>query len=315
MSVFVDSFIPEYLRLSIMQKIKISFLICSLLLLFLNGEAKEEIPAYYKTGIVSGSLTEVKAKVKTALSEKQYKMIGAYHPEGKSLLYVTVFTRKDLQIAGLKNSNRGALINTLRVGFVKKTNGYEVSFVNPEYLFRGYFGKLYITHAASLKPVIDDFIAQMKKISGSLIPFGGKLSTSDLEKYHYMMGMPYFDDPVELKEFDSFETGLATIKKNLAAKKGGCVKVYELNYAKVKIAVFGVALTDKEKGEAHFLPIIGEDHLAAMPYEIILVNNKVTMLHGRFRFALYWPTLTMGTFTKIMSTPGDVEDQLKMLIE
>ena len=69
-----------------MQKIKISFLMCSLLLLFLNGKAEVKIPAYYKTGVVSGSLTEVKTKVKTTLSEKQFKMIGAYHPEGKSSL-------------------------------------------------------------------------------------------------------------------------------------------------------------------------------------------------------------------------------------
>ncbi len=298
-----------------MKKLYRSAFLFSLLILFVSGKAADKIPAYYKTGVIAGSLTEVKAKVKTTLLEKEFKMIGAYHPEGKSSLYVVVFSRKDLQIAGLKNSNRGALINTIRVGFLKKTGGYEVSFVNPEYLFRGYFGKAYTTHAVSLKKVNDDFKAQMKKLSGSLTPFGGELSASDLERYHYMIGMPYFDDPVTLKEFDSFETGLATIKKNLEAKKGGCVKVYQLAYSKVKIAVFGVALSNKEKGEAHFLPIIGEDHLAAMPYEIILVNNKATILHGRFRFALYWPTLTMGTFTKIMSTPGDVEDQLKMLTE
>lgn len=37
------------------------------------------------------------------------------------------------------------------------------------------------------------------------------------------------------------------------------------------------------------------------------------MLPGRFRFAFYYPELTMGTFTKIMNTPGDVEEMLKGL--
>jgi len=41
----------------------------------------------------------------------------------------------------------------------------------------------------------------------------------------------------------------------------------------------------------------------------------VTMLHGRFRFALHWPELKMKTFTKIMSSPGDVEDAMKTLVE
>jgi len=55
--------------------------------------------------------------------------------------------------------------------------------------------------------------------------------------------------------------------------------------------------------------------VAAMPYELILQGNEVTMLHGRFRFALHWPELTMKTFTKIMSSPGDVEDAMKSLFE
>jgi len=74
-----------------------------------------------------------------------------------------------------------------------------------------------------------------------------------------------------------------------------------------KIAVFGVALYDVDKGEGDFLPTIGESHIAAMPYDIILYGNRVTMLHGKYRFALYWPELTMHTFMKIMSTPKNVE--------
>jgi len=35
--------------------------------------------------------------------------------------------------------------------------------------------------------------------------------------------------------------------------------------------------------------------------------------HGRYRIALHWPDLTMGTCTKIMSTPGDIEAALRGL--
>ena len=98
-------------------------------------------------------------------------------------------------------------------------------------------------------------------------------------------------------------------------KKGNTVQVYKLVYQNKKIAVFGVGLKSKEDGESHFLPIIGTDHAAAMPYEIILQGNKATMLHGKYRIALHWPDLTMGTFMKIMSTPGDIEDTLEGLCE
>jgi len=76
-----------------------------------------------------------------------------------------------------------------------------------------------------------------------------------------------------------------------------------------------VGLWNKENGEAHFLPIIGENHVANMPYEIILQDTEATMLAGKYRIALFWPELTMGTFMKIMSTPGDIEDTMEGLCE
>jgi hypothetical protein len=132
-----------------------------------------------------------------------------------------------------------------------------------------------------------------------------------LAEYHYKIMMPYFTDPVTLGEYTSFEEGVRTIESNLKQKKGNTVKVYSLVYPEKKIAVFGVGLRDTEEGESHFLPKIGVDHAAAMPYEIILQNKKATMLHGKYRIALHWPDLSMGTFMKIMSTPGDIEDALE----
>ncbi len=76
-----------------------------------------------------------------------------------------------------------------------------------------------------------------------------------------------------------------------------------------------MGLKSKEDGESYFLPKIGMDHVAAMPYEIILQGKEATILHGKYRIALHWPDLTMGTFMKIMSTPGDIEDTLKGLCE
>jgi hypothetical protein len=144
-------------------------------------------------------------------------------------------------------------------------------------------------------------------------PFGGAMTVEELRKYHYKIMMPYFTDPVELKEFASFEQGLKTIQSNLKMKKGSTLEVYSLVFSDEKVAVFGIGLMDEEDGEKKFLPIIGEDHLAAMPYEIILQGNTATMLNGRYRIALHWPELTMGTFTKIMSTPGDIKDVMKDL--
>ena len=159
------------------------------------------------------------------------------------------------------------------------------------------------------------FSADLKTTLSSLgtefKPFGGTISADKLAKYHYKIMMPYFTDPVELNEFASFDEGLKIITNNLNAKKGNTVKVYRIVYENENIAVFGVGLQSKDDGESYFLPKIGEDHVAALPYEIILQGKTATMLHGKYRLALHWPELTMGTFMKIMSTPGDIEDTLE----
>ena len=54
-------------------------------------------------------------------------------------------------------------------------------------------------------------------------------------------------------------------------------------------------------------------HTAFLPYEMLVYGNKVYMLHGRFRIALSFPDLSMGTFMKIVSTPGAIESMLQSI--
>ena len=125
--------------------------------------------------------------------------------------------------------------------------------------------------------------------------------------------MPFFTDTDELNEFESFEQGLAIIRKNLETGKGNTVKVYEQLFEGKQIAIFGIGLQNTEEGETHLLPIIGEENVANMPYEIILQGKEATSLPDKYRIALFWPSLTMGTFMKINSTPGKIKDALEEL--
>jgi hypothetical protein len=224
---------------------------------------------------------------------------------------VIIFTNEALKSTVVKVSDRGALAAAFKVGLVEKDGKIIISYTNPDYILRAYLRENY----NSFKPIFEEFSKDVKtaftSVGNDFIPFGGTEDAEGLKKYHYKIMMPYFTDPEELNEYASFEEGLKIIKANLKAKKGETVEVYSIVYPDKKVAVFGVGLLNKEDGEAAFLPIIGEDHVAAMPYEIILQGTKVTMLHGKYRIALHWPELTMGTFMKIMSTPGDIEDTLE----
>lgn len=286
----------------------------SSVLLMLGVVFVSAISPYIRVAELSGSMDESIGKVKTVLEEAGYDVIGQYQPGSNPDLYVLVFTSDKLIKFSQKSKDRGLLASALKVGFQKAEGKIAVSIVNPEYLFYAYFRELmeensFKSEALQISNEIKNSMAGVGKL---MKPFGGDLSPEKLMKFRYMAGMPNFEKAVELAEFGSFEQGKAAIQKGLSAG-GATVKVFEIVDDAGKIAVYGVGLKDKEEGEAHFLPIIGENHVAAMPYEIVLQGNKATMLHGRFRFALHWPELTMGTFMKIKSSPGDVEDALKGL--
>jgi len=242
-----------------------------------------------------------------ALISGGYKVIGEYHPEKNQDLYVIAYTSDELISLTKGFSDRGLLAATLKVGFLHKDGKTTISMLNPEYQFRAYIYEGYDNYSSKFEQISQTAINTLKPLGNKFEAFGGEEKKEKLYKYHYKMMMPYFTDPVELNEFSSFEEGLQTIRKNLEAGLGNTAKVYEIVDEENQIAVFGIALYDVDKGEGDFLPVIGEEHIAAMPYDIILQGNEATMLHGKYRFALLWPELTMGTFMKIMSTPKNVE--------
>jgi len=292
-------------------------LISLIVLLFINFnlKAQEDLSPYIKVGESDKSMEQVTKDVIQTLKENSFSVLGAYHPSNKSSLTVVIFTRNDLKNAVIKVVDRGALAATMKVGLVQKDGKIIISYTNPDYLLRAYLMNNYNTFRGTFIKFSDDLKSTFSSLGKEFIPFGGTVRSDKLKKYHYKVLMPYFTDPVELREFASFEEGLETITKNLEAKKGNAVKVYKLVYKSQKVAVIGIGLHDKEEGEPNFLPKIGEDHAAALPYEIILQGKEATMLHGKYRIALHWPDLTMGTFMKIMSTPGDIEDALEALCE
>ncbi|GAB4313292.1 MAG: hypothetical protein Kow00127_04220 [Bacteroidales bacterium] len=298
-----------------MKQLTLFFSILLAVALHSGLKSQESIPPYFRVVTSDKSVTEATEMVKSALTDAGFEILGSYHPANNPDWTVVAFTRNDLKEVCYSVKERGALAAVLRAGIMAKDGKTEVSFLNPMYQFWGYLRENVENHKVELNRVNKDVATVMKSFGGQVTGFGGNEEPDDLVDYHYMAFMPYFTDPVELKTFSSFSEGLNTIRKNLSAGKGNTVKVYELTDTDRQVAVFGVGLHDPDEGEGHFLPIIGADHLPAMPYEIILQGKEATMLHGKFRFAIFWPELSMSEFMKIVSTPGDVEDALEALTE
>ncbi len=285
------------------------------ILIFSFNSLAQDLAPYIKVGESSESVKQVSEKVKAALKEHSFMVLGTYHPSNKSSLKVIALTHAKLKNTVIKVSDRGALAAVFKVGLVQKNGKVSISYTNPDYILRAYLRDNYNTYKSTFKQFSTDLKTALSSLGSDFTPFGGTIKADKLKKYHYKIMMPYFSDPVTLHEFSSFEEGVKVIENNLKARKGDTKLVYKLIYKQQKVAVFGVGLLNKEDGEAEFLPKIGEGHVAAMPYEIILQGKKATMLHGKYRLALHWPELSMGTFMKIMSTPGDIEDMLEALCE
>lgn len=286
----------------------------SLFVFFINFcSIGQDLAPYVKVGESSETMQQVSEKIISVLKSDGFTILGHYNPTGKNNLKVIAFTRNDLKNTVVKVADRGALAAAFKIGLVQKNGTITISYTNPDYFLRAYLADNYNTFKGTFNKFSTDLKTTLSKFGNAFSPFGGNIKADKLKNYHYKIMMPYFTDPVTLNEFSSFEEGLKTIENNLTAKKGQTVQVYKIVYPNEKVAVFGIGLQNKAEGEAYFLPIIGEDHIAAMPYEIILQDKKVTMLHGKYRLALHWPDLTMGTFMKIMSTPGNIEDTLELI--
>ena len=271
----------------------------------------QNLSPYIQVGESTESMQQTYEKVLAALKDNSFTVLGAYNPAGKSTLKVIAFTRTDIKNTVVRVSDRGALAAAFKIGLVQKDNKIVISYTNPEYFLRAYLRNSYRGYQATFKKFDKDLRSALSPLGSQFTPFGGSEKADKLKDYHYKVMMPYFTDPVLLNEYASFEEGLQKIEDNLEKQNNNTSLVYKIVYRNEKVAVFGIGLKNKDKGEANFLPKIGESNVAAMPYEIILQGTKATMLHGKYRIALSWPQLSMGTFMRIMSTPDDIEDALK----
>ena len=266
-----------------------AFALCSLSALALE-------PYLSADKVAGGDLKAAMSAVEQKLAGGGFTVIGRHAPKGMPQHGALVVTDPGLTEAVLRIGGKAVVFVPIRVGV--KADG-AVSVVNLEYWGRAYLRGDYGKAAAAVKAAQ----SKLEKSLGAGKPFGGDVDADALPKYHYMFGMEYFDERSDIKEFGSFEEAIKVVRGNLAKGVAQTAKVYEIAIPEKKIAVFGVATNDPEMGESWWAKKIGPDHIAALPWELFIVNGKVMALYGRFRTALAWPELSMGQFMGISNHP------------
>lgn len=288
-------------------------------ILFNSMAIGQQLKPYIMGAQSSEGLEVAREKTSVALVEAGFTILGDYQPAMDETRWVYVVNTPEMIEAIQEFGELTGFAAALRVGLTVEGGLVNISYTDPIYLGNAYFQKNY-------SEVESKFTAVQKKMMKAMStlgtvknePFGieESMTAKEVGKYHYMFGMEYFDDVVELTEFSRYSVGKSIIESKLS-KGGDTQLVYSYEIPGKELKIYGVGLSGST-GEEHFLPIIdigSPKHTAFLPYEILLMGNTAVMMHGRYRIALAFPDLTMTTFSKIMSTPGDIEDLMRSVTE
>ena len=257
----------------------------------------------------AGNYEQVVTAVKDALKAQGFDEAGSYSPYAGTT--IVVVTSPELKAAAAK-SERGGFGAAQRVSVVRAKDGIQVSYTNP----------LYWANAYRMAEDLKNVDTKLQAALGRKEEFGAKgLTAQKLRKYHYMIGMEYFDEPSVLAEHASHDDALKAVEVGLAAGKGGVTKVYRVDIPGKPEAVFGVAMKgatsdDKYMDDQYIMSEIDFKDVksaAHLPYEMLVSGNKVLALYARFRIATSFPDLSMmgsNSFMNIMKSPEAIRKAL-----
>lgn len=246
------------------------------------------------------------ADVRGKLEAAGFKVAGTYEPYPGATVLAVTNDFLGAAAAAVPGASYGAV---QRVSVTKVGDDVQVAFTNPSYM----------QHAYRMRTDLGSVRRALATALGQLEPFGpadGK-TPKELKGYHYMIGMPYFDEPVEIAAFPDHAAAVAAVEAGLAAGRGGTRKVYRVEVPGTEDTLFGVALSEGCSGDAFvmkeidFKPLRSTGHL---PYEVLVTGGKVLALHAKFRIAVNFPDLSMmgsHSFMGIRCAPDAIEDALR----
>jgi hypothetical protein len=267
----------------------------------------------------SNTQSDYAATVKSTeekLKAAGFRIVGEYVPFADT--HILIVTNPEL----LKNaaaSQYGGFGAIQRVSIVKRGDKVEVAYTNP----------IYMAYAYRMKSHLNDIADQLGAALGHQTTFGAKrgLYPEDLLEYHYTFGMEYFNEPYHLAEYPSHSAAIAGVEKHLTTNKAGIRQLYRLDIPGKQETVYGVSMKapnpdsdEKYMDDTFQMSIIDHNEYsqaAYLPYEVMVIGNKVIALHMRFRAAVNFPSLRMvghNSFMTLRSSPEHIQTALSKAV-
>ncbi|RLA76003.1 MAG: hypothetical protein DRG78_19850 [Epsilonproteobacteria bacterium] len=266
------------------SKLILSFLMLLSTVVLNADDVEGDVSAY-----LVGSHMDVKSARKK-LKDAGYEILVTYKSVKKG--HTIVFTNDALKREAAKPTRAHAAVLRLFVDDKEKS----ISITNPVY-----FGKAFMQDDYNHKV----FNAELESLSGAFGELTGskdKLEFDDIGGYHFMMGMPYYEDPDELATGSDAE-----LLEKLRSYKKGKSLLFELKLSE-KTTLIGYDLGKRTK---KFVKKIGRANGAVLPYCIVVEDGVATSLAAKYYLAVSYPLLSMGEFMGISTVPGAITQDLE----
>ncbi len=283
-------------------------MIAIFLLLGLAAVQAENLKPFFLASTSSDDFAQTVADTKSKLNDGSFEIIGEYVPyDGANIIVVT----NDALKANAKATEFGGYGAVQRVAITDREGTIQVTYTNPTYLANSY----------RMEGQLEAVSAALKNALGVQEAYGSKngLPGKDLQGYHYMFGMPYFDDPDMLSDHGSYDDAVKNVQAALAANKGGVSKVYMLEIPGKKQTIVGVAMTKDMSSDLTIMKEVDFKDIRAtahLPYEMLIhEDGKVYALSAKFRIAISFPDLSMAgehSFMGIMASPDAIKKALTL---
>jgi len=262
-----------------------------------SGAMAERLKPFILADVQPGSLSAVVEQVSTKLRQAGFRIVGSYAPYGDA--YVIAVTSPELLRIARKDHN-AAWLAAMRVAATRVGGKVQVSYLNPAY-FR---------HAYRIEPSLSAVADRLRDALGRHLAFGARRMTAKkLRRYHYAFGMEYFDDQVELADYDDHKQALRKVREQMRMHRGKVSQVYQVDIPGTKRTLIGVQIKKGDGADQLIMQRIDKSryrHTAHLPYEILIDDGKVLALHPRFRIAIDFPDLKMSgqpSFFQIINSP------------
>jgi hypothetical protein len=249
------------------------------------GVKVEKVVSTYKIG----AYADVES-TKSKLASAGFDVVGTYKTDaGTSILY----TNAAMKAAANKPTRGLAAVGRILVDDERK----QISIANPVYFGKAFMQKEYSHATASAA------LGSLEKAFGPLKDSTDKWEFAGLAGYHFMVGMPYYEDMSVVGEGST-----ASLVTKAQAAKGttAVVKLGEDRY---------VAFVSLDRRTNGFVKKIGTQNGQLLPWAVLIEDGKAKALSAKYFIAISYPLLTMSEFMTIATVPGAVEADLKKIFK